>query len=215
MSGPFDFTKNVVIGFCPLQPLIVKGNADGTRRRAAHVFPRGPVPAVEPVRRAGYQEHHGLVPPKTPVLAAGVLRDSHPEALCRHLVSSAASFLPRFSPHTTCLQAVPLLPKPVTRPNCSASAGIRGHPSGFRVAIQCFARCGPESRARPRTQTDYERLLNGPSGFHSSALLSRATAALEPPRPALAYVLLCRFLQQVPQKPGNLNARAAPVRSCR
>ena len=76
------------------------------------------------------------------------------------------------------------------------------------MAIQCFARCGPESRARPRTQTDYERLLNGPSGFHSSALLSRATAALEPPRPALACVLLCRFLQQVPQKPGNLNARA-------
>jgi hypothetical protein len=143
------------------------------------------------------------------VLAAGVLRDSHPEGAMPSSGFQRREFLlPRFSPHTTCLQAVPLLPKPVTRPNCSASAGIRGHPSGFRVAIQCFARCGPESRARPRTQTDYERLLNGPSGFHSSALLSRATAALEPPRPALACVLLCRFLQQVPQKPGNLNARA-------
>jgi hypothetical protein len=82
--------------------------------------------------------------------------------------------------------------------------------ASFRIprGDSMFSRCGPESRARPRTQTDYERLLNGPSGFHSSALLSRATAALEPPRPALACVLLCRFLQQVPQKPGNLNARA-------
>ena len=41
---------------------------------------------------------------------------------------------------------------------------------------------------------------------HSSALLSRATAALEPPRPALACVLLCRFLQQVSQQPRNLSA---------
>ena len=40
----------------------------------------------------------------------------------------------------------------------------------------------------------------------SSALLSRATAALEPPRPALACVLLCRFPQQVSQQHRNLNA---------
>ena len=45
---------------------------------------------------------------------------------------------------------------------------------------------------------------------HTFCFLLRALpfgiAALEPPRPALACVLLCRFLQQVSQQPRNLSA---------
>jgi hypothetical protein len=43
----------------------------------------------------------------------------------------------------------------------------------------------------------------------SAARLSRAPAALEPTRPALAYVLLCRFPRQVSQRQRNPSAGPA------
>ena len=88
---------------------------------------------------------------------------------------------------------------------CRAVASIHGILQDSKWQLP-FAWCAVQKREHGLASRSTGRLLNGPSSFHSSALLSRATAALEPPRPALACVLLCRFLQQVPQQPRNLNA---------
>src|SRR6476659_6981617 len=92
-------------------------------------------------------------------------------------------------------------------------ASIDQHPSMLGRHRRFVSGCGSE-REHPRLRG--HGMIHGcPTNIafpHSSALLSGAPAALEPPRPALACVLLCRFLQQVSENNTETSALAPPTK---